>query len=531
MRQAAGEALAALDEIGALAASPEKLRAANQAEDAAVRERAAAALGWAADTEAAAGELTALLWDRDPAVQRAALRASGRSADPRLLPQVASHLAMPEFREAAAQALLRVGEPALPTLAAAYLRSAGDAELRLEILGLEEQIGGSGLRESLRARLMDPDPAVRRRVIAALARCPPKEAGDAERATVFAMIEEAAATTAWNLAAWLDLAEDSELAALRQTLEAENRRQAAAVFRLLSLLYESATLARIQEALQAEERERQVYALEMLDVLLPVELKPLVLPLVEDSPPPQKLRRLAASFPQARLDGRQRLEAIVHRDPALLGLRAKACAIRALGRSPSELSEMLLVGLFHPDALLRRLSTIEICRLRPADWRRYVERLPAAERSELLASVTGDAPDQTAAEVLDKVLALAAVEELADLGWRPLLALAIETEEVELAAGTRVPAAGDAEGSLYVLGPDTGAGGETTALVRWPQRPPVEVRGARRALRLDGDFLAARMARSPDLLEAVFRLAAGRRAAAARAPATPGHSGAMDEQL
>ncbi len=493
--------------------------------------RAATALAWSPDVEAAAGELTPLLWDRDEAVQGAALAASGRLSHSRLLPQIASHLVKPRWREAAAQALLRIGEPALPALEATYLRAERDAELRLEILGLLEQIGGSNLRVSLRGKLADPDPAVQRRAIAALARCPPSEAGEAERATAFALIEEAAATTAWNLAARLELGDDPELLALRRALEAENRRHVAAVFRLLSLIYQPETLARIRKALAAGERERQVYALEMLDVLLPAELGSLVLPLVEDRAPGLRLRRLAVHFPQTRLGRRQRLEAIVHRKPALLGLRAKACAIRALGRSVSELSEMLLVGLFHPESMVRHLSTIEIWRLRPGDWRRYVARLPAAERAELLESVTGDAPDQTAAEVLDKVLALAAVEELADLEWRALLALAADAERLDLPAGTRIPAEEDAEGSVYVLTSDNAAGhGASRVVVRRPHLPAVEIRDAAPALRLDGRRLTARMARSPDLLEAIFQLSSGHHRTAAIV-ATPAPGGAMEERV
>ncbi len=185
---------------------------------------------------------------------------------------------------------------------------------------------------------------------------------------------------------------------------------------------------------------------------------------------------------------------------------------------------MLLVGLFHPDTLLQELAGREIRKLRPAQWHDIVERLPVSERQPLLESLQGT-PEESRAAVLDRALELAAVPQLADLEWRTLFALAEEAERVELAPGEQVPPEDDSAGSIYVIPPPgdtTGAAADAesetpSAVVKLQAARPTP---ARTLLRLDGDALAERMARSPELLEAVLDLADRDRAD--RGPATRG---------
>ena len=95
-------------------------------------------------------------------------------------------------------------------------------------------------------------------------------------------IEAEAADAAWTLAAIRDLADDPRLQALVGALEREVEAARQRVFLLLSLIHDPTTILRARDNLGHESSERRAYALEILEVTLDGETRPMVLPLVDD---------------------------------------------------------------------------------------------------------------------------------------------------------------------------------------------------------------------------------------------------------
>jgi len=197
-------------------------------------------------------------------------------------------------------------------------------------------------------------------------------------------IESIVETVAWDTAALLDLAEGPTLEAVRAALALDCEDARRRLFELLSQLYDAGAVQLVRESLAGGSREAVVYALEILDLLLAPDLKAIVLPVLEDLPPGQRLSRLDAFAPQRRLAPADRLSALLHREHGAVGASTRVCALEALGAlSAGTVREDLLANLFHPDPLLQEAAAEAIFRIDPAAYERATHRLPAGDKARL----------------------------------------------------------------------------------------------------------------------------------------------------
>ncbi|HUP42115.1 MAG TPA: HEAT repeat domain-containing protein, partial [Thermoanaerobaculia bacterium] len=315
LRELAAAALGKLDAVEELARSPERLDA--LAESAEVEERRLAAVAAACDPPRVQA-LNQLLWDRDPGVRRTALLAAGRTGDRSFVPRIVANLAIPAFSATAAAAAVAVGEPILGELEAAFKRAGDDLELRGRILAIYEEIGGPAAGAAIFDKLDFPHAWIQQRALAALGRFPlpddPEHSGRVGR-----WIERAAEVAAWNLAALVDLAATPEAAEVRASLEREVHRTREFLFELLELLCDRRAIRLVRQHLERGGQDASVYALEIADLVIPPDLKPIVLPLFEPLTPAQCLRRLDGALSQPRMTPEERLRALAHRDHSRIG--------------------------------------------------------------------------------------------------------------------------------------------------------------------------------------------------------------------
>jgi hypothetical protein len=221
---------------------------------------------------------------------------------------------------------------------------------------------------------------------------PPQDAGLRGR------VEQLVESSAWNLAALLDLEADPRAAAVAAGVRAQLRRDRDDLCTLLSLLYDARAIGLVKELLEGADKEAGVYALEVAEVVIGPELRPLVVPLLEDLPPARRLRSLAGLFPQQPMALAARLEAIVHRDHARMSTDARVQALQALGavHDGGKPSEMLVASLFHTHPALREAAARVLLRIDREGYAACAERLPAEIREELdrlLLGGGGDRPD------------------------------------------------------------------------------------------------------------------------------------------
>ena len=488
-----------------------KLMESRQPED---RELAALALGWSAVQSP--GDLTGLLWDRDPAVRRTALLAAGRLRDPRFFSRIISHLSSPRFAGAATTALVSIGDPVLPELETAFGKVGQEREVKSRILDVYDRIGSPRAFGFIVDKLRFPDKDVRHRVLNALSqrRYKPESSAVPELKNE---IEEMVETMAWNLGAILDLGEEPATLEVRKALESENAHNRSALFRLLSLLFDSRAIALVRDNLAASHHESNVYALEILDVVVSPDIKPLLFPVVEELAPIKTARRLESYFPRQRMDRIERLEAIAFREYDEMSSWTRACALQAISvLADRQVAAVLAANIFHPESMLQEVAASGILRVGPAEYSRYVGKLPPEHRQRVDRVIAPGHPEADSwhrRSQFGRFAALRRAQALAGLPWGDLRKMAGEVEEVALSTGESFPPAGEPAGALYVvvegrLGFYVETGGLAAvgpgSLVAFTSTMSARVLEAGRVFRLRGDRLYELTAVHPALVPALL---------------------------
>jgi hypothetical protein len=190
-------------------------------------------------------------------------------------------------------------------------------------------------------------------------------------------------------------------------------------------------IQRARRALAQSQGPQYAYAIEILDTQLPTDLKSLVLPIAEELPPQERLRRLAAAFPQNQEPRASRLAAIISgQESRWCTAWTRACALFAAGRlSATECLPAARTALSDDDARVREAAAWALDQLEPAAPGGEHRMLSTVEKVLILKHV--DVFQQTPDDVLADIAAL--------------------LEEVEIAAGETIFNKGDLGDSLYII--------------------------------------------------------------------------------
>ena len=291
----------------------------------------------------------------------------------------------------AIDALVALGERALPEAEKAFNRADQQPAVRQRLLRVFETVDGAKANALLVDKLAFPDEEVRASALAALARTG-HHADEAQAAVVTRAIEALVARSAWNMSAVLDLGEDERLAPVVRALDEEIESARANLFHLLALIHDPWAIRLVRENLESGSSETTVYALEILDLVLPEELKQLAFPLLEGLTYSQTLRRLEAACPRHRMAPLERLSAIVNREFDRVGSWTRACALEAMGRVSGAVVPDLVASLFHSQPMMQEVAALTIRQLDPQAFAHHRARL-AFEIRERLDYVMG--PDGT----------------------------------------------------------------------------------------------------------------------------------------
>ncbi|MFD1000799.1 hypothetical protein ACFQ21_15845 [Ohtaekwangia kribbensis] len=331
--------------------------------------------------------LLELLRDADPKVRYEALYTARKVKRQETWPVLIELLGSPSYSHHAAAALKEVGESVLPTLEAAFHKSGQSDLVMLRIVQIMGRIGGRYSLQLQWKKADYPDKRIVKQILYSL-RYQNYQARGREVRDVMNLLENEISKTIWNLAALDELPDTNEFFFLKQALQEEVSENYDQIYMLLSILYDPQSVQLVRENIETRDPDNIAFAMELLDLFIDQELKPKLLPLLDDSPTAVKLKHLQLHFARESYNPIQVINYILNRDFNLNNRWTKACAIHASAFIPDfRTSRGLVAQMFNSDKLLQETAAWVIYHKDRKTYQAIVERLPERDKKFIDASI------------------------------------------------------------------------------------------------------------------------------------------------
>jgi len=384
-------------------------------------------------------------------VRRAALRAAGAVADPRLVPALIEALYVRATRGRAIQALVAVGEPASDGLAEVLRDPATPREIRLVLPRILRAIPSRRAYALLRPLATSYDGHLRLRVLGALASIAATIGLRESRAHVRELVRFEVSAAYRNLAAWRRARPIVGNLLLDGEFEFRQTRAVRRILRILELRYDRGAMKLVRAALDRGQRRAQ--ALEMLDAMLEPGLRAMVVPFLDDAPDAEKLARAGDLLGKVPEPLEFLTEQAEHPNPfvaalaldALPSIRdapARRIAEEALRDRDPLVREQALRTLFRVAA--------DFAQTRAADLAQDPDPI-VARLASVIASGRGWPMELHMPSTLEKVLVLKSAPLFSRVPAEDLSSLARMAESRIIAPGQRIVAEGEPGDELYLL--------------------------------------------------------------------------------
>jgi AAA family ATP:ADP antiporter len=307
--------------------------------------------------------LSTLLGDVDKEVVREAIRSAGTLRKRRLFPDLLDRVVNPALAPDIQEALARFGDSIVGTLGDYLSDVSISIEVRRAIPGVLAKTGTPAAARVLMENLLQSDTQLRFQVISALNKLygqHPEIARDIQLLETVLLSEILGHYRSYQVLQVLGSGEERHLAdALREAMNQELER----IFRLLGLLYPHVDAHSAYVGLQSKSASIHDNALEFLDNVLKVQLRDLLVPLLDGRVSVAERATKASRLIRIRMDKPEQaiLVLMSSEDPWL-----RSCGAYAIGSlGLKSLEDQLNQCLDHPDALLRETARAAKLRLEP----------------------------------------------------------------------------------------------------------------------------------------------------------------------
>lgn len=327
--------------------------------------------------------LMELLNDSEPKVRNTAIKTAAKRYNHEVIHALIENLGKPMYSNQAMNALVLIGQDALPLLEIAFYRSGQNTQAMLKILQTMGRIGGQRAKEQLWNKIDYPNKMVVSQVLLSLGECGFK-AGPLQATRIRYAIEADIADIRWNLSAIQEIEDDGFNGHVKTSLRWEVQNDIEHIYMLLAMLYDTRSIQLVKENIDSGTADSITYAIELLDVFLAEQLKQRVIPVLDDLTDTERIHRLDNFFPRVRLDSKLVLKFMINRDFTQSNRWTKACVIFQIGIQRIEDFKLdLIAQLFNPDAFIKEVSAWALFQINSDEYHRNVRRLGDSQRREL----------------------------------------------------------------------------------------------------------------------------------------------------
>jgi hypothetical protein len=331
--------------------------------------------------------LLELMRDADPKVRMEALLTARKVKRPETWNVLIELLSSPMYAHQAASALKEAGEQVLIYLDTAFHKSGQSDLVMLKIIQIMGHIPGEESLKMLWKKIDYPDKRVVKQILYSL-RYINYLATGREALAVKDLLDIEMSKTLWNIAALDELTNEPHFLVLKEALQEEIRDNYDHLALLLSLLYDPESIQLVKENVEAGTPDSIQYAIELLDLFVDQDLKPKLIPLLDDSKTKDKLEKLQTYFPRESYNPIQVVNYILNRDFNYNNRWTKACAVHSTAYIPDfRVSRGLISQIFNSDKLLQETTAWVIYNKDPKAYEAVVERLPYRDKKFLDSSI------------------------------------------------------------------------------------------------------------------------------------------------
>lgn len=331
--------------------------------------------------------LLELLRDADPKVRNEALLTARKVKRPETWTVLVEMLSSPLYSHQASSALKEAGEPCLPYLEASFHKSGQSDYVMLKLIQIMGHIGGKEGMELLWKKIDYPDKRIVKQILYSL-RLINYQAAGKEKLAIMELLDTEMSKTLWNLAALEEIPDEEKFTFLKDALREEIVDNYEHLTLLLSLMYDPESVQLVKENIEAGTPDSIQYALELLDLFVDKDLKPKLIPLLDDSSVEQKLEQLQVFFPRESYNPIQTINFILNRDFNYNNRWTKVCAVHAtVYMDDFRVSRGLISQMFNQDKLLQETTAWVVYNKDQEAYRIVSDRLPYKDKKFLDSSI------------------------------------------------------------------------------------------------------------------------------------------------
>ena len=324
--------------------------------------------------------LVELLRDINPEVRIAALIAVGKLQRPEMFTVILDHLHIPSYSNTAMSALMHMGDRVFHAADAAFFKTGQHRATMVRVVQLFGIIGGKQAKELLWKKIEFPNKQVVSELLKSL-NALGFESKDFQSARIKLIIENLLGDIAWNIKAIQDIPQVEPIdpldVELLKALKEENIVNLNNLFILLGMIYDLHNVQLVKENLSHGSMDSVTFAIEMLDVFVEDEIKPMLLPVLDDITDKERLNLLLNFFPPEHFESySDLLTQIVNRDFNRITRYTKSLAMDRLHQLPeARVSNSLIANLFNPDVLLLQSAANSIYKMEPEAYQAHTNRI------------------------------------------------------------------------------------------------------------------------------------------------------------
>lgn len=385
-----------------------------------------------------------LLRDINSEVRIAAMITAGKIKRPELWPILVENLHLATYANAAMSALQHVGESAFHAIDTSFYKTGQYHASMLRISQLLGRIGGRNGLELLWKKMEFPNKRIVSEILLGLS-YNGFAARDFQAARIKISIESEISDIAWNIKALQDIPEEDHVdQMIRQAFAEEDQKNYNNIFMLLGMIYDPQNVVLVRENILDGTSDSITFAVEMLDIFVEEELKPKLLPVMDELKVEERLARLLNYFPPEDFESYyDLLLQIINRDYNRIDRYTKALALYRIGSiQEATITDDLIANLFNPDSLLRQTAAYTMYRLDQNAYQHHTKRLVPLVKKELDKAIVPPVFKEEGEEyhqkllLIERVLLLKEVPELRKVPGELITYIAEQLDEIIIQEGT-----------------------------------------------------------------------------------------------